>query len=204
MYIELAGLSGVKIQTGENTVLLAPPAKDGERKASRMKADVAVLGHPSDQINVEPRNEKLFTISGPGEYEIGGVFVYCSAHTVNGAVISLISHISAEGMTIAHLGSLRADLTPEQLELFEGADILLIPVGGTTVLDAKQAISLLEKIEPRIVIPMHFEQPGLKTKLDTIQTFLKAAGSNAQPQERFKIAKKDLPQETMEIVHLKS
>lgn len=202
MIIELLGLSGAKIQTGESVILLAPPSAENNGRARSMKADVAVLGNPKDKISVEPRAEKLFTISAPGEFEAGGIFVYCLQSPQKGEPRSLLSRITVEGMTIAHLGSLSHDLSSEQLELFEGADILMLPVGGKDVLDAKAAKEMVEKIEPRIVIPMHAAAKGVATPYDDVSKFFKEMGTSPEPQERVKIVKKDLPIDTMEVLYI--
>ncbi len=201
MHIELLGLSGVRIQTNDKTILLSPPTQDGELKASRMKADIVVLGTEDDEINVDPSEESLFTISGPGEYEVSGVFVYCLASSTQ-ADATLLSRLRVEHVTIAHLGGFNGDLNSEQFELFEGCDVLLIPVGGEDVLDTKKAKALIEKIEPRVVIPMHFAQTGVKTKYATAEAFLKEIGVQAKPEQKLKLVKKDLPTETMDTVYL--
>jgi len=204
MLIELLGLSGVKIQTNDTIILLSPPGEKSELKTLRAKADIVVLGNPQDKIDIDPREEKIFEINEPGEYESSGVFLYSVANPPRGECISLLTSLTVGGTTIAHLGSLNQELTQKQLELFEGSDILIIPVGGKDVLDAKKAEALVEKIEPRIVIPMHVALSGLKTKYDDVSKFLKEIGAKtAEPQEKLKITKKDLPQETMEVVCLK-
>ncbi len=202
MTIELLGLSGVKIQSGDTIILLAPPSAKSELRASRMKADVVVLGSPKDEINVEPRAEKLFTISAAGEFEAGGIFVYCLSNPASGPVDSLLSRVTVEGVTIAHLGGLGKPLTESSLELFEGVDILLVPVGGKDVLDAKAAKSAVESIEPRVVVPMHFAQKELATAYDSASKFFKEMGASPAAQERVKLLKKDLPMDTMDILHI--
>jgi len=194
MTIDLLGLSGVKIQTNDTVILLSPPGEKSELKASKYKADCVVLGDADDKVNVEAREEKLFMVASSGEYETSGIFIYTTSN--------LMSLISIEGVSIAHLANLEHDISDKQLELFEGADILIIPVGGKDVLDAKRAKETVGKIEPRIVIPMHFAQKGLKTAYDEKSKFFKEIGSTPDAQERLKISKKDLPQETMEIINL--
>ena len=130
------------------------------------------------------------------------MFVYCTAHPAKGKIVSLLTSLTVEGITIAHLSGLNHELTEAQLALFEGADILMVPIGGNNVLDAKQAHELVANIEPRIVIPMHFAQSGLKTKYASAAAFLKETGAKTQEQDKLKITKKDLPQETMEIVYI--
>src|SRR3989338_54190 len=196
MIIELLGLSGVKIQTNNSVVLLSPQSENSELKASRLKADCVVLGCPEDKINVEPREEKMFLIDSAGEYETNGIFVYCVSNPSKGKSESLMSLIKAEGISVAHLCSLGHELSKEAMELFEGADVLIIPVGGKNVLDAKRAKAIVDQIEPRIVIPMHFAKEGLKIAYDEPEKFFKEIGISPQKQDKAKISKKDLPQET--------
>ena len=80
--------------------------------------------------------------------------------------------------------------------------MFLVPVGGNDVLDAKQARALVSSLEPRVVIPMHFFHKDLKQKYDKPDTFLSEMNAKAEPQDKAKIAKKDLPQDTMEVVYL--
>ena len=163
-----------------------------------------ILGNPQDKTNIEAREGKIFEINEPGEYESSGIFLYSVANPQHGECVSLLTSLTVGHTTIAHLGSLNQELEQVQFELFEGSDILIIPVGGHGVLDAKKAVALVEKIEPRIVIPMHAALSGLKTKYDDIEKFIKEIGAKTgEPQEKLKITKKDLPQETMEVVYLK-
>lgn len=195
MYIELLGLSGVKIQTDRATILLTPPSRESGLGGNRMKADVVVSESSGIEANIEPANERLFTIEGPGEYESSGVFFYCFGSP-------MLTSLSAEGITIGHLGALNRALSAPEIERLEDTDILLVPVGGEDVLDAKTAAKLVAELEPRVVIPMHFFHPKLKTKYEKAEIFLKEMGSAAEPVERIKISKKDLPQDTMEIMHI--
>lgn len=202
MIIELLGASGAKIQSGDAIILLAPPSVTGDLRAACFKADMVVLGNASDEVNVGPRTEKLFTISAPGEYEVSGLFVYCLSNPPTGQTVSLLSRITVEGVTVAHLGSLAQPLADSQLELFEGADVLLVPVGDKDVLDAKAAKDLVERLEPRAVIPMHFAQKELKTPYDNVSKFFKEMGASPEPLERAKILKKDLPMDTMDVLYV--
>lgn len=204
MFIELLGLSGVKIQTNDTTILLSPPSEQSELKTSRVKADIVVLGNPADKINVVPsqENQTLFTIERPGEYEARGIFFYCLHNPTAGEIASLLTSATIEGIVVTHLGGLNRALTAAELELFDGTDVLILPAGGNGVLGPKEASELVNQLEPRLVIPMHTARPGLKTKYKNVTDFLKEVGSRAAPQEKVKITKKDLPQEDMQIINL--
>ncbi len=204
MFIELLGLAGVKIQSNDTTILLAPPGEQSELKTSRLKADIVVLGNPADKINVASslENGELFIIERPGEYEARGVFFYCLPNPPQGEILSLLTSATIEGVVVTHLGSLGRALTPAELELFDGTDVLILPAGGNGVLSPKEASELVNQLEPRIVIPMHTNRPGLKTKYKETADFLKEMGSKAAAQEKIKITKKDLPQEDVQIINL--
>lgn len=204
MYIELLGLSGVRIQSNDKIILLSPPDDSSELRANRLKADIVVTPAKAETINITPsgENAKLFIISNPGEYEAQGVFFYCLPNRLAANKPSLLTSLTIEDVVIAHLANLHRVLTNAELELFEGTDILLIPVGGQNVLAAKAAGELVNAIEPRIVIPMHFAQAGLPTKYDDPTGFLKIVGGKIEPQAKVKITKKDLPPEGMTVVYL--
>ena len=100
------------------------------------------------------------------------------------------------------MGDLGQILDAKQLEELEGTDILLIPVGGTYNLNAKQAVEVISQIEPRIVIPMHYKVEGLKLDIDGVDKFVKELGLAPRYEEKLKISKRDLPQEETELVIL--
>ena len=70
---------------------------------------------------------------------------------------------SAEGLRVAHLGDLGCGLTPEQAEALSGLDALLIPVGGFYTVGPKEAKEIVDALQARVVIPMHYRmgQVGL-------------------------------------------
>ncbi len=60
--------------------------------------------------------------------------------------------IELNGVTIYHTGD--TDLIPEMSNL--NPDIALVPVSGTYVMTANEAAKAIERIKPKIVIPMHY------------------------------------------------
>jgi len=93
------------------------------------------------------------------------------------------------------------ELTEDQLEEIGDIDVLMIPVGGEFTIDAKGATHVISQIEPKIIIPMHYAIPKLKTKLDEVDKFLKEIGKKSVvPQPKLLIKKKDLPLETQVVV----
>jgi L-ascorbate metabolism protein UlaG (beta-lactamase superfamily) len=148
-------------------------------------------------------------VSGPGEYEVKGVFIQGipSFHDDKEGKEkgqNTIYVIETEEMRICHLGDLgQKQLTDEQLEKIDSVDILMIPVGGGYTIDSSAAQKIISQIEPLVVIPMHYDIPKLKIKLDDVSNFLKAMGNkSAVPQDKFVVKSSTLPKEGMEIVIL--
>lgn len=210
MYISWFGQSCFKIQGKEVTIVTDPYDAGIGFKLPRMMADILTVSHDHyDHNNVAAISGSPFIINSPGEYEVKKVFIYgiSSWHdNKQGAERgpNTIYLIEFEELKIVHLGDLGGPLTDDQLEKLEGVDILMIPVGGVFTIDAKQAAEVISQVEPRIVIPMHYRISGLKVKLDNLDKFAKEMGiKEGEPEEKFRINKKDLPQEETKVVILK-
>lgn len=209
MQITWYGQACIRLQGKESAVVFDPFQAVTGLKVPKLSARVVCVSHDhDDHNNVKAVSGDPFVITTPGEYEVGGIFVYGlpSFHDATqgkerGA--NTIFAVEFEDIHITHLGDLgTTELTEQQLELIEGTDILFIPVGGTYTIDGKQAVQVIQKIEPRIIIPIHYKIPHLKYPLDDVAPFLKAQGAkNGEALEVLKIQKKDLPQnETQTIV----
>ena len=145
-------------------------------------------------------------LDGPGEYEIGSVFITgIATRSKNGKFNNTIYVFDYDGLTVAHLGDIGDVPSQKQIEDLELVNVLLVPVGAGSSLNAARAAELVSMIEPNIVIPMHYELPGLKPQLDPLEKFLKEMGAtDVKVESSFKASSADsLPEET-EVVILSS
>jgi len=210
MFISYLGHSCFKIQDkiGSDgvTVVTDPFDKDFGLKVPNFEADVVTISHGhADHSNSSSLRGNPFVVDVPGEYEIKGAMVVGveSFHDDKQGADrgkNTIFRIEVDGIVIAHLGDLGHSLSDEQLAQLGVIDILLIPVGGKYTLDAKKAVEVVNQIEPRIVIPMHYKVAGSKIDIDGVEKFVKELGVKPRREERLKMAKKDLPQEGMDLV----
>lgn len=181
----------------------------GLRFPRTLEANVCLVSHDEDDAN------NLSAIAGspkvidmPGEFEIRQVFLYgidasLKRETKGVHVANNLFRIECEGMHIAHLGSLDRALTDKELQELENIDILMVPVGGGRVLTPKLAAEVIAQVEPRVVIPMTYELPNLKESLQPLSVFLKEmAGVKKEELNKYKVARKDLPEDDMKIVVL--
>ena len=113
--------------------------------------------------------------------------------------------IEADDISVCHLGDIGHVLTTQQVEDLEPVDILLLPVGGQTTINATQAAEVVRQLEPKIVIPMHYKTPDLKMshfEFDTVDRFLAEIGHpGIAAQPRLSITKSSMP-EAMQVVVL--
>ncbi|MEA3327705.1 MAG: MBL fold metallo-hydrolase [Chloroflexota bacterium] len=179
----------------------------------KLRADMVTISCDKPAHNyVKAVRGSALEITGPGEYEVGGVFV--TGVLIDGnrkkkspdELRNTIYVIDYNGLTIAHLGEL--DNVPNQTEV-EGlgqVNIALVPVGGMTSLNAAKAAEVISLLEPSIVIPMHYGMRESLIKLDPLSKFLKEMGLNeVETEETIKFtSRKSLPDEVRVIVLDKS
>ena len=180
-------------------------------RVPKLEADVLLVSHQHhDHNNIKAVSGSPILISGPGEYEIKDVSVQgiSSFHDFSSGKErgqNTIYIIEAEDIRLCHLGDLgQKELTPEQLEKIGDIDILMIPVGGVYTISIKEAMKIMSQIEPSVIIPMHYQIPKLKLKLDGLDKFLKIMGiKKIEPISKLSIKKKDISTEEAKIVILK-
>ena len=80
----------------------------------------------------------------------------------------------AEGLRVAHLGDIGCLPPAEDLEKLKGLDACLVPVGGHYTIDAAQAKALMDLLQPRVIVPMHYRLGALGfAEIGTLDEFLK-------------------------------
>jgi L-ascorbate metabolism protein UlaG (beta-lactamase superfamily) len=210
MQIQWLGQACFKIQTKnsssqEITIATDPFQEDCGLKISKFQADILTLSQTAgDNNNLEAIKGEPFIVSGPGEYETRDLFIFGvpTFHADKNGGYTTLYRLNAENINLVHLGPLGQELTDEQIDQIGDVDILLVPIGGGQVLDAKKASLIISEMEPRLVIPMYYQIPGLKNKLNTLEEFIKTSGLPVEKIEKLKIHKKDLPTEETKIIVL--
>ena len=194
------------------TVITDPYDKSIGLKIGRPKADIVTISHAHPGHNAVDAvsgidSDQPLVFDRPGEYESKNVFVHgigAYHDKKDGAEFgkTTMFRFDIGGVTILHLGDLGTVLSDQQLEKIGDVDILLVPVGGKTTLDAKLAAEVVKQVDPRIVIPMHYKIDDLVGDYDTVDAFKKEMGSKCEVMPKYKIAKKDLPVDSTEVVLL--
>lgn len=205
MTITWYGQSCFKI-TDKNVTLVTDPfdAKIG-LKPLRTEADIVTVSHSHyDHNNTGAIKGEPIIVDSPGEYSIKGVGIkgiVCFHDNKQGKErgMNTIYAIEIEGIKICHLGDLGHILSDEQIDQIGNVDILLIPIGGKYTIDTQEAIEVINQIEPRLVIPMHYKVNGLNIDLEKVDKFAKEMGASKQI-PKLTIKKKELPSEETETI----
>jgi len=212
MEVTYLGHSSFKFRGKSVTVVTDPydPEYVG-LKYPKTEADIVTVSHNHPDHNfISIVGGGPFVISQPGEYEIKGVsiFGFSSYHDdKQGAERgkNIIYLIEVDVFRICHLGDLGERLSSELIEEIGTADILCIPVGGKVTLGTNEAVELTAQIEPSIVLPMHFNLPGINQKifgdLNPVDEFLsKMEVEDKTVLDKLSISKDKLPEETKVVI----
>jgi L-ascorbate metabolism protein UlaG (beta-lactamase superfamily) len=141
-----------------------------------LKADIITISHQAPGHNYLPGViGKPFIISGPGEYERGGVFI-TGVQTDHLTARNTLYVFNFNNLAIAHLGNLNRVPDQAEVEQLGTINVALVPVGGLNSLNASKAAEVISLLEPNIVIPMHYANPASPLKLDPLSKFLKEMG----------------------------
>jgi len=200
-------ISGKPIQ-GEVSLVTDPYQNEtGLRFPRTLSASLVVQSHQSEMAdNLEavasPEDKKTFVVRHAGEYEVSGLFVTDVNAPLKDGTAHTVYRIELEDISIGFLGALDRELTDKEMEYLGAIDILIVPAGGGSVLNAKGAAGVVGQIEPRLVIPSYVQVDGLKTKLDSEDAFIKELGVSKEEMNKLKITKSALPQEDMGVIVL--
>lgn len=192
-------------ERGRVAVVTDPYSETIGLPALKVKGDVVTISHlePGHSFVEGVRGEPV-VINGPGEYEIGGVFVSGIAmHAVDGDMArwNVAYLFQYDNLTVLHLGDLAHVPDQSTIEAMGEVNVLLVPVGGGNSLRASQAADVIGMIEPNFIIPMHYALPGLHFELDPVDRFLKAMGINtAQEEDVLRVTAGMLPEQPQVVV----
>ena len=174
----------------------------------KLRADVVTISCDRPEHNfVKGIRSKAFEITGPGEYEIGGVFI--TGVQINGknkkngdGASDIVYVMDYSGLTVAHLGELNSVPSQTEVEGLGEVHVALVPVGGETSLNAALAAEVISLLEPRVVVPMHYGTPENKLPLAPLSKFLKEMGLNqVETVDALKLSSvNSLPEETRVMV----
>ena len=173
----------------------------------KLRGEIVTVSHDAPGHNfvstVKGRNR---VITGPGEFEIGGVFItgVQTNRTTKRSPKELRNTLYVfdyDGITVAHLGDIQKVPSQTEIESLGGVNVVLVPVGGGGSLNAAKAAEIVSLLEPGIVIPMHYQLPESNLELSPLSRFLKEMGvGNIEPVPSLKVTGSSVPTESHVVV----
>jgi L-ascorbate metabolism protein UlaG (beta-lactamase superfamily) len=210
MEINWFGHSCFRISERGTTTVVCDPYNSAEvgYEPLKLKADIVTISHASPSHNdLKAVKGDAYVIDGPGEYEVGGVFItglQTDQKKTNGKsqLVNTLYLIEYFGITIAHLGDMMHVPTQTEVESLGPVHIALVPVGAGGALNATEASEVISLFEPNIVIPMHYATTASTAEIEPIGKFLKVMGlSEVETMPSLKVTRPDmLPEETKVVV----
>ncbi len=190
--IECKGGNAVVIATKEVTAVFDP--KLSLAGLPDVKVAGAVELATESRFAITGAGEKL-VINGPGEYEVGdfsiiGIASQRHIDTEKDEKLSTIYRVEVGDVRVAVLGNIAPKLTDQQLETLGVVDILILPVGGGGyTLDATSAVAITRQVEPKVVIPVHFADSGMKYEVpqDSLETFNRELSAPVEITSKYKV-----------------
>jgi L-ascorbate metabolism protein UlaG (beta-lactamase superfamily) len=190
MRVEWYGQSAFHLSTAEQSVAIDPFADMSAMAASRgmqfdyppiagVQADLLLVTHEHiDHNGVEAivgSPAILRSTAGTLESPLGEVIAIASEHDEQAGTArgpNTIFAFELDGLRVCHFGDFgQSELRAEQAAAIGAVDLLIVPVGGGPTIGAEQATTIVERLSPRWVVPMHYRTPRIGF-LETADEFL--------------------------------
>jgi L-ascorbate metabolism protein UlaG (beta-lactamase superfamily) len=173
-----------------------------------LSADIVTVSHKDPGHNhtkvVRKRKAPQHIITGPGEYEIGEVFItgIRTSQTKKDKTRNVMYIFDYNGILVAHLGYLKRVLNQSDVKSIAGdVHVALVPVGGGGSLTASKAVESIRILEPSVAIPMYYHTKESKLELDPLDKFIKEMGlDKVEPRPDLKLSSSRSSSETNVVV----
>ncbi|MCX7785198.1 MAG: MBL fold metallo-hydrolase [candidate division WOR-3 bacterium] len=185
MKITFLGHAAFLITTDKGIRIITDPYKSGcfnnalSYKPIKESADIVLISHEHDDHNCvsevlgKPNIIKTEGVWVEKDIKFTGISVYHDTQKGSARGKNIIFVIEADDLRITHLGDLGHTLSKTEYDKLGKIDILLIPVGGFFTIDRKVATEIMNQLNPKITIPMHYKTPSLDFPIVSVDEFIK-------------------------------
>jgi len=182
MEIQTLGANIIRINTKKTSIIVNDSASTG--KSHLKDGDIVLFSNKME--NKLEKKTRLF-VSSAGEYEVADVLIvgipaFPYIENSDKKLSSTIFKLVSDDTSLAIIGDISPDLTDSQIEELGHVDALIIPVGGNGItLDSAQALKVIKKVDPFVVIPVHYDDGSTEypVQQDTLEQITKVLGLEA-------------------------
>lgn len=200
MEITWLGHSCFRIKGSHATIITDPYSPDLGYSLGKPTARIVTVSHEHPGHSyIQGVGGQPKVVSRPGEYEINdvliiGVATFHDKEEGRKRGKNTVYLMEMDEIAVCHLGDLGHVLTSGQVEELGNVDVLLLPVGGVSTINAPVAAEVVRQLEPKAVIPMHYKTPALSWELEPVERFLKEIGAKqVSSQPKLSLSKSNLP-----------
>lgn len=210
MKIEYLGHSCFRLTTDKGVVIVTDPyEKVGYELPTGLEADIVTVSHDHFDHNAAHKIKSGTLVTQAGQTRLGEVTIVGteSWHDERQGALrgkNIVYTIYADGLTVCHLGDLGEPCGEDILARLPKADILLVPVGGRYTVDAAGAKEYVQKLAPKIAIPMHYKPKDGTIDIASAAAFLKLFDrvTHAKDKHTVVVEKDDLNHKVTEILFM--
>lgn len=204
MEIQFYGANCVRLVTKKASITIDDNLGELGLNTVTKAGDIALFTGPVAKSKAEPK----VTINQPGEYEVSDTSIQGIAARAHmdepGKQTATMFKIIGEDIRVAVIGHVYPELSDDQLEALGTIDVMIVPVGGNGYsLDGLGALKLIKKIEPKIIIPTHYDEPGIKYEVPQQPLEESLKGLAMEPTEtvpKLKLKPADIAETTQLII----
>jgi L-ascorbate metabolism protein UlaG (beta-lactamase superfamily) len=165
------------------SILTDPCDQDTGYELHDLACDTVTISHEHHDHNcLAIVAGKPDILRAPGEYRAGEIPVtgFSSYHDdAKGAHRgeNIVFLYQIDDLKVLHLGDLGHMLSDEVIQKIGDVDILLAPIGGVFTINAKTAAELADRLNAKVLIPMHYKTPALHFNIEGLEPLI-AANAN--------------------------
>lgn len=204
MELQYYGGNCIRITTKEASIVIDDNLEALGLKSITKGDDIVLRTTYQDKQD----KQDVLTIAQPGEYEVSKVAIQgipARAHMdEEGKQTATIFKLTTPEMRIAVVGHIHPNLGEAELEAIGTVDLLVIPVGGGGyTLDATGALQVIKKIEPKVIVPVHYADSKIKYEVpqaDWTDVLKNLSMEVHETVPKLKLKASDLPEATQLIV----
>jgi L-ascorbate metabolism protein UlaG (beta-lactamase superfamily) len=179
MKIRWAGHAAFVIQAAGRTLVTDPFGEGYGYDFIPDAADIVTVSHAhQDHSGVDKVRGAPRIINATGKHTVDGIdiegfFSYHDRTQGSERGNNIIFKIQAEGISVVHCGDIGEIVPDTTAEAIGAVDVLMVPVGDVYTINGAEAVEVMKKLRPKLVIPMHYLTPTviIARKLATVEQF---------------------------------
>lgn len=196
------------VLSGKNTrIVIDDNLSDLGAKSVTKEGDIVLF----TGVHGVPAATPKLSVDLPGEYEVSDISIVgipAKSHLDEGGEAATMYTIAAGDLKVLVVGHIHPQLSEKQLEAIGLVDVMFVPVGGSGyTLDPVGALKVIKAVEPKIVVPTHYDDKGLHFPVPQSELASALHDLGMEPKEtvtKLKVKPSELTDSTQLIVLEKS